>query len=47
MKEERVILISLQKSGTHLIQELMVHLGYGMWGESKITPEIEPKLRHS
>lgn len=44
MKEERVIVISLQKSGTHLIQELMVHLGYGMWGESKITAEIEPKL---
>ena len=44
MKEERVIVVSPQKSGTHLIQELMVHLGYGMSGDSRITPEIEPKF---
>ena len=43
-KEERVIVISPQKSGTHLIQELMVHLGYGMSGDSRIPPEIQPKL---
>lgn len=44
MKEERVVVISPQKSGTHLIQELMVHLGYGMWGDSRVTADIEPKF---
>lgn len=44
MKEERVVVISPQKSGTHLIQELMVHLGYGMCGDSRVTPDIEPQL---
>jgi hypothetical protein len=43
-KEERVIVVSPQKSGTHLIQELMVHLGYGMSGDSRITPDIQPKF---
>lgn len=43
-RAERVIVISLVKSGTHLIQELMVALGYGMYGHSRITDDIRPKL---
>jgi hypothetical protein len=41
-RAERVILISLMKSGTHLLQELMVALGYGMYGQARISPEIKP-----
>jgi len=41
---DRVIVISLMKSGTHLIQELMVALGYGMYGQSRITSEIRPNF---
>ncbi len=41
---ERVIVVSLMKSGTHLIQELMIALGYGIYGQSRIPPEIRPKL---
>jgi hypothetical protein len=32
------------KSGTHLLQELMVALGYGMYGQARIAPEIKPVL---
>jgi hypothetical protein len=39
---DRVLLVSLMKSGTHLIQELMVALGYGIYGTSRIPPEIRP-----
>ncbi|WP_258348090.1 sulfotransferase [Saccharopolyspora gregorii] len=41
---ERVLIVSLMKSGTHLIQELMVALGYGMYGQSRITDDIRPEL---
>jgi len=41
---ERVVLVSLMKSGTHLIQELMVALGYGVYGSSRTPPEIQPVL---
>lgn len=41
---ERVILVSLMKSGTHLVQELMVALGYGMYGQARIAPQIAPRL---
>jgi hypothetical protein len=41
---ERVILVSLMKSGTHLLQELMVALGYGMYGQARIAPEMRPVL---
>lgn len=41
---ERVLLVSLMKSGTHLIQELIVALGYGVYGSSRIPPEIRPVL---
>ncbi|TDC81657.1 hypothetical protein E1193_14175 [Micromonospora sp. KC606] len=30
------------KTGTHLIQELMVALGYGMYGSSRVTADIRP-----
>lgn len=43
-RADRVIVISLVKSGTHLIQELMVALGYGMYGHSRITDDIRPTL---
>lgn len=39
---ERVIVISIMKAGTHLMQELMVALGYGIYGQTRITPEIRP-----
>lgn len=42
MMAKRVLLVSLMKSGTHLIQELMVALGYGMYGTSRIPPDIRP-----
>lgn len=32
------------KSGTHLLQELMVALGYGMYGHVRTSPEIRPVL---
>lgn len=41
-----MILVSLMKSGTHLVKELMVALGYGMYGHVRVTPEIEPSLDH-
>jgi hypothetical protein len=41
----RVIIISLMKSGTHLLQELMVALGYKMYGAGvRLRPEIVPVL---
>lgn len=41
----RVIVISLMKSGTHLLQELMVALGYKMYGAGvRLRPEITPML---
>jgi hypothetical protein len=42
---QRVVIISLMKSGTHLLQELMVALGYGMYGAGvRLRPEILPVL---
>ena len=43
-RADRVVLVSLMKSGTHLIQELMVALGYGVYGSSRTPPEIQPVL---
>jgi hypothetical protein len=44
-RAQRVIIISLMKSGTHLLQELMVALGYGMYGAGvRLTPDIVPVL---
>jgi Sulfotransferase domain len=41
----RVIIVSMMKSGTHLLQELMVALGYGMYGAGvRLRPEILPVL---
>jgi hypothetical protein len=41
---KRVILISMMKSGTHLINELMLALGYRMYGHVRITDENRPVL---
>lgn len=41
---ERVVVISLMKSGTHLVQELMLALGYKIYGQSRIPQEIRPVL---
>lgn len=41
-RAERVVVVCVMKSGTHLIQELMVALGYGIYGTSRIPPEIGP-----
>ncbi|GAA2274491.1 hypothetical protein GCM10009853_030590 [Glycomyces scopariae] len=38
MSAERVLAISPRKSGTHLLQQLMVRLGYGIYGEP-VPPE--------
>jgi hypothetical protein len=43
-RADRVIVISLMKSGTHLIKELMVALGYSMYGNVRVTPETRPVL---
>jgi hypothetical protein len=41
---ERVILVSMMKSGTHLITELMAALGYRMYGHVRVRPETKPVL---
>jgi hypothetical protein len=43
-RAERVLVVSLMKSGTHLIQELLVALGYGIYGQSRIPLELRPVL---
>jgi hypothetical protein len=43
-RAERVLVVSLMKSGTHLIQELFVGLGYGIYGQSRIPDEIRPVI---
>jgi hypothetical protein len=43
-RAERVILISVMKSGTHLIKELMVALGYNMYGHVRVSPRTRPIL---
>jgi hypothetical protein len=44
-RKQRVIIISLMKSGTHLLQELMIALGYKMYGAGvRLRPEIVPVL---
>jgi hypothetical protein len=42
---QRVIVVSLAKSGTHLLQELMVMLGYKMYGAGvRLRPQVVPVL---
>lgn len=43
-RAERVILISIMKSGTHLIAELMAALGYRMYGHLRVSPQTSPVL---
>lgn len=41
----RVIMVSIAKSGTHLLQELMLALGYKMFGSGvRLTPQTVPVL---
>src|SRR5579872_3394681 len=43
-RAERVVVISLMKSGTHLVRELAVALGYNMYGHVRVTPDVRPTL---
>jgi hypothetical protein len=43
-RAERIILISMMKSGTHLISELLAALGYRMHGHVRVRPETKPVL---
>jgi hypothetical protein len=43
-RADRVLLISMMKSGTHLVKELMVALGYGMYGHVRVGPDTKPAL---
>ncbi|MGW0809518.1 hypothetical protein [Nonomuraea sp. NPDC002799] len=43
-REQRVMVISLQKSGTHLMQELMLELGYKMVGVPRPAPHTTPRF---
>jgi len=43
-RASRVIVISLMKSGTHLVKELMLALGYDMYGHVRVTPDCRPVL---
>jgi hypothetical protein len=41
-RAERVILVSMMKSGTHLITELLRSLGYRLHGHVRVRPETRP-----
>jgi hypothetical protein len=41
---ERVIVVCVKKAGTHLIQELMIALGYRIYGQSRIPQSAGPVL---
>jgi hypothetical protein len=43
-RASRVIVISLMKSGTHLVKELIQAAGYGMYGHVRVTPSCRPRL---
>jgi len=43
-RASRVIVISLMKSGTHLVKELMQALGFSMYGHVRVTPDCRPEL---
>lgn len=42
--QDRVIVVCVKKAGTHLIQELMLALGYRVYGQSRIPEEARPVL---
>lgn len=46
-RAERVILVSMMKSGTHLANELLTSLGYSMYGHVRVSPERRPVLDKS
>jgi hypothetical protein len=43
-RTDRVILISMMKSGTHLITELLAALGYRMYGHVRVNEKTRPVL---
>lgn len=43
-RADRVILVSMMKSGTHLVTQLMTALGYRLYGHVRVTPENKPAL---
>jgi hypothetical protein len=46
-RAKRVIVISMMKSGTHVINELMVALGYQMYGTVRVGQDNRPALDRS
>ena len=44
MRAPRVLVISLQKSGTHLLTELFHTLGYRLYGAARIPLEQKPNF---
>jgi hypothetical protein len=42
--QERVIVVCVKKAGTHLIQELMIALGYRIYGQSRVPESARPVL---
>lgn len=46
-RAERVILVSMMKSGTHLVSEVMTALGYSMYGHVRVSPQNRPDLDRS
>ncbi|MFB6563863.1 MULTISPECIES: hypothetical protein [unclassified Streptomyces] len=44
MKAPRVVAVSLQKCGTHLVKELMSALGYGLYGQLLVTDDVRPSF---
>jgi hypothetical protein len=45
LRAPRVLVVSLRKSGAHLIREVALNLGYSLYGEVFATPEDQPLLR--
>lgn len=45
LRAPRVLVVSLRKSGTHLIREVALNLGYSLYGEVFAAPEDQPLLR--
>lgn len=41
---ERVIVVCVKKAGTHLVQELLIALGYRVYGQSRIPESARPVL---
>jgi hypothetical protein len=44
MPTSHPLVVSLRKSGTHLLKELMTRFGYSLYGEVSATADAQPKL---